>query len=117
MKIKISFFFSKVLPVLIWMAVIYVFSSFSGSNYPKEPEIFSWTAHFSMYFILGYFVARMFDKKGISAFLMALVICLVYAISDEWHQSFVPGREASLVDFGVDGVGGLIGILGHYFKE
>ena len=116
MKTKISFFFSKVLPVLIWLAVIFLLSSFKGSDYPKQPEIFSWTAHLAEYFVLGYLVARSFGKKGKGAFLLALVICLIYAASDEWHQKFVIGRQASIIDWGFDGAGSIAGILGFYFK-
>jgi VanZ family protein len=116
MKTKIYFFFSKVLPVLIWLAVIYVLSSLPGSAYPKQPEVFSWTAHAAMFFVLGYLVAQCFGKKGVGAFVFALVFCLLYAASDEWHQKFVIGRQASWIDWGVDGVGSIFGILG-FFKR
>jgi VanZ family protein len=111
---KISFFLTKVLPVIIWLAVIFLLSSFKGSAYPKQPEIFSWTAHLTEYFVLGYLVARSFGKKGAVGFIFALVFCLLYAGSDEWHQTFVAGRQASFSDWGVDGVGSVVGILGYY---
>lgn len=31
--------------------------------------------------------------------------CLLYAASDEWHQTFVPGRHGSIVDVAIDGIG------------
>ena len=117
MKTKLSFFFSKVLPVLLWLVVIYFLSSLPGHAYPKEPQIFSWTAHLAEYFVLGYLLARMFGKKGAAAFLLALAICLIYAASDEWHQSFVPGRVMDIVDWMFDGVGGIVGILGYYMRK
>jgi VanZ family protein len=40
---------------------------------------------------------------------MAGVIALLYAFSDEWHQSFVPGREGALRDVGIDALG-VIGV-------
>jgi VanZ family protein len=117
MKTKFSFFFSKVLPVLIWLAVIYVLSSFPGTNYPKEPQIFSWTAHAAQFFVLGYLVAQCLGKKGVASFIFAFFFCLLYAASDEWHQTFVVGRQASLIDWGVDGVGSIVGILGYFMRK
>jgi len=39
------------------------------------------------------------------SFPLAFLIALLYAIFDEWHQSFVPNREARLLDVGIDMVG------------
>jgi len=117
MKKKTLFFLTKVLPVLVWLAVIFVLSSFPGSSYPQQPQLFSWTAHVAQFFVLGYLLAQMLGKKGAVSFVFALIFCLLYAASDEWHQKFVAGRESSVVDWVVDGVGGLIGILGYYLRK
>ena len=37
-------------------------------------------------------------------------LCLAFALSDEWHQSFVPGRRFSMADLGSDAVGTALGI-------
>ena len=44
---------------------------------------------------------------------LALVFswCVIYALGDEWHQSFVPGRDASVFDLAVDVVGVLGGMM------
>ena len=42
--------------------------------------------------------------------LLALLLCLVFALADEWHQKFVPGRVQSLADVVADGIGIIIGI-------
>ncbi|HRV82339.1 MAG: VanZ family protein [Planctomycetes bacterium] len=39
---------------------------------------------------------------------MVVLLCMAFALSDEWHQSWVPGRSASLLDAVTD----LVGILG-----
>jgi VanZ family protein len=41
-------------------------------------------------------------------YMLAFVASVLSAVLDEWHQSFVPGRMASVSDFGRD----LIGIIG-----
>jgi hypothetical protein len=42
--------------------------------------------------------------------LLVLVIAVAYAILDEWHQSFVPGRCCSFLDIVLDGAGAAIAI-------
>ncbi len=49
-------------------------------------------------------------------FLASLVFSLAYAASDEVHQSFVPGREMSLMDWVADAVGILISSYVCYIK-
>jgi VanZ family protein len=43
--------------------------------------------------------------------LVALVLVVLYSLSDELHQSFVPSRGASLHDCAIDSVGGLAALL------
>ena len=43
-----------------------------------------------------------------------MVATALYALSDEYHQSFVPGRGASFLDCGLDTMGGALGILSIY---
>ncbi len=40
--------------------------------------------------------------------LTTVVFCMIYGLSDEWHQSFVPGRDASLWDWLADTLGALL---------
>lgn len=50
-------------------------------------------------------------RRGLCG-LIALMVCTVYALTDEWHQYYVAGRGAQLSDVYLDSVGALIGILG-----
>ncbi|HHH41229.1 MAG TPA: VanZ family protein, partial [Chloroflexi bacterium] len=43
--------------------------------------------------------------------LLSLALALLYAASDEYHQTFVPGRNGQWPDVVVDGIGGVIAIL------
>ncbi len=71
-------------------------------------------AHLIEYFILGILLFRAF-RGGSYAwwnwrwFFLASMVVLLWAASDELHQSFVPARTASLADVGIDAVGGILG--------
>jgi VanZ family protein len=46
---------------------------------------------------------------------LTLVFILVFALSDEWHQTFVPSRTASFGDVMIDVIGGICGIFWMYW--
>jgi VanZ family protein len=71
------------------------------------------TAHFLSYMILGILVMnvlKVLGVKGGKRIVIALVLCVLYAISDEFHQLFVPGRGAQVKDVVIDTVGAIVGI-------
>ena len=73
-------------------------------------------AHFFAYLVLGVLIINAFMKSGMSAFKsisLTLLICIVYAVSDEFHQMFVFGRGASITDVLIDSAGTSIGIGGY----
>ncbi len=70
-------------------------------------------AHGGVYFVLGLLVVnavRNHKIRDIRLFALSLMICVIYAISDEVHQLFVPGRGAQVTDVLIDSIGALIGI-------
>lgn len=71
-------------------------------------------AHFFAYLILGILVAnglRSIGVIGYKAIGFGLLICVLYAISDEIHQLFVPGRGGQVKDVIIDSAGAIVGIL------
>lgn len=91
----------------LWCAVIFAGSARPGGG---ERDLL-WTlvaksAHLAEYFIL----ARLLKRAGVSP-LPAMAFCVLYAASDEWHQSFVPGRHPSAWDVLIDGAGALTGTM------
>jgi len=73
-------------------------------------------AHFIEYAILGLLAARAFrtsDRPAISSrwFLISLTIIVVYALLDEYHQSFVVTRTGSIFDSLIDIAGGLTALI------
>jgi len=73
-------------------------------------------AHFTEYAILGFLAARAFrtsPRPAISGrwFLISVAVIVVYALIDEYHQSFVPSRTASVFDSFIDMAGGLTALI------
>lgn|SRR5699024_1155791 len=72
------------------------------------------SAHFLIYMVLGIFtyLACSQHRKNVSFnVIMTMVICVLYAISDEVHQLFVPGRSGEVGDVFIDGLGALLGVF------
>jgi VanZ family protein len=64
--------------------------------------------HFTAYFLMGILASRTFRHFVKPPFILAivsLVFCSLYGISDEWHQSFVEGRQADAWDWVADTFG------------
>ncbi|HEU0253992.1 MAG TPA: VanZ family protein [Pyrinomonadaceae bacterium] len=131
-------FLSRYLPLLVWLAFISFASSdsFSAGNTSRfigplirwlfpdaSPDtllvvhmITRKLAHFTEYAILGFLAARAFrtsERPAISSrwFLISLTLVVVYALLDEYHQSFVPTRTGTLYDSFIDIAGGLAALL------
>ena len=71
-------------------------------------------AHFSLYTVGGiliYNFINTFNLKSNKKFIFSFLIGGVYAISDEFHQLFVPGRSGELRDVCIDSSGVLLGIF------
>ena len=69
-------------------------------------------AHFSEFAALGFFMAgTVHFSSGKLKFYVPLIPCILYAVSDEIHQYFVPERACRVFDIFVDSAGSLTGIL------
>ncbi|WP_297429266.1 VanZ family protein [Clostridium sp.] len=74
-------------------------------------------AHAFMYMVLSILIANSFfsyNKKGKDAIVYVLFICLFYAVTDEFHQAFVPGRTSYVSDVLIDFGGALLGLAAFY---
>ena len=104
-------------PVLFWAGFIFFVSSLPADDLPGlfwgQDILF----HIFEYAILALFLNYAFKKSTFSSLRkdkrLALVIlfCLIYAVSDELHQQFVPGRISSIADLALDSIGILLGSL------
>ena len=83
----------------------------------KYNYLFRKIAHASEYFILTVLLIialRSSNLNGKKTFIVALLICFLYACSDEYHQTFVDGRTGQFSDTLIDTIGGFIGCLFMY---
>ena len=106
------------LPPVLWMGVIFILSA--QPTLPHHPEalldlVLKKAGHMMGYGILAFLLWRAFSRgQGAlsrSALVAAFVVSVLYAASDEYHQSFVPGRNGTPVDVGFDVVGALVALL------
>ncbi|MBX0317344.1 MULTISPECIES: VanZ family protein [Shouchella] len=82
-------------------------------------------AHFGAYFILGILMLnglRQVGGKGVKAAVLALFLCFLYAITDEIHQLFIPGRSGQFTDVLIDTAGaatgiGIFSLVLHLFRK
>ncbi len=94
----------------LWMAVIFALSSVPGSAVPGR---FGPLAHAVEYAILGSLLLWAIGKHrpGLKDVQASTLVASLYAVTDEVHQAFVPGRTPDVVDWGVDTLGALVGAL------
>jgi VanZ family protein len=96
------------------MTVLYLASS--QPDVGVAGRIPDWITHGTSYLILGALVCRALAGGSTRRLtgrraIVAVLICLLYGTTDEWHQSFVPPRNASWGDVAKDLAGAAAGAL------
>jgi VanZ family protein len=96
------------LPVVVWAGVIFALSSVPdlGTGLGGWDLALRKVAHVAEFAVLGALLARALASPRLAAAIGAL-----YAVSDEVHQAFVPGRMGSPFDVAIDGLGVLAGVV------
>jgi len=105
----------RLIPVVLWAGVIFALSSLSNPPGHTSAEWPSYAAHLTEYAVLAFLVARWasvaFRDGPLKLLLLAAwLVCTTYGATDEFHQSFVPERDASAVDWAVDALGAALGL-------
>ena len=95
------------LPPLVWIALIFALSAQHGGGHLPAGEVaLRKLAHVAEYLVLTLLLVRALRRAGaVAAVPVAMAVALAYAATDEWHQSFVPGRTATARDVAIDGIG------------
>jgi VanZ family protein len=96
---------------LTYMGLIYFLSSLSGDRLPGLSHGLDKIVHTCVYAVLSFLYFHSLSSSGIKrhCFLIALLLTSIYALSDEFHQYYVPGRYASIGDLIADFIGAFIG--------
>ena len=138
-KIQIKIF--KLILIIIWMVAIFMFSAQQGTESGETSRKFTVAivqivsgkslalddpfvegiqlvirkmAHFSIYTIGGFLIMNYaYTTKNTTKqkVLYSIAFGGGYAVTDELHQFFVPGRSAQVLDVGIDTAGFIIGII------
>lgn len=105
------------LPPILWGLIIFSFSSLqvgsSNEIYWKD-FVIKKTAHIVEYAILAVLLYRAMissDVEKKKAIIFTILIVSLYGFTDEFHQSFTPGREPRIRDVIIDTIGGALGVL------
>lgn len=79
----------------------------------KATFIIRKSAHFSLFAMLGFLVSMSVGRRKFFSIASAgaVIFCFLYAVSDEFHQSFVPGRSCEFRDMMIDTSGAVTGML------
>ncbi len=110
----------KVSLVLSWMGMIFVLSSLPAKSFPAGTTNFEEIlAHIFLYAVLSFLIYQAvlsFRPKTElwKIIFFSLAITILYGISDEYHQGFVPGRYVSFSDLGFDIFGAAVGVLFYF---
>jgi VanZ family protein len=101
-------------PVAAVAAGIFALSSLPATGVPGGVP--DWLLHGLEYGALGFTLARaagggLRRRPGVSAVGVAVLVGSLYGATDEWHQSFVPGRTPAAGDLAADAAGSLAGAL------
>jgi len=110
--------------VIFWCGVIALLSSlpsYTGkeANFETLRGILDFMsrklAHLFEYAVLTIYLFRAVEKSWAKSFrwhtLISFAFSILFAMSDEWHQTFVLGRSGSMMDVFVDSVGSFLGCL------
>jgi VanZ family protein len=106
----------RIVPALLCMAAIFGLSARSTLPRPESisGEIFSVMGPFGAYLVLGitlWWALGHFTLSFRQRMMFAWAGAVLYGVTDEWHQSFVPGRSPDIRDIVTDALGAFVGLL------
>jgi len=105
---------SRYCPAVCMMTVIYYFSSLPASEIPQFyllDVLIKKAGHMLGYALLSLSTLRALPGKMLKSKYPAFLIAVLFAVTDEFHQSFVPGRNGTWVDIGIDAIGAGLGLF------
>lgn len=106
------------IPPFFWAVLIFTLSSIqvgSTSEFYWKDFLVKKTAHLIEYFIFSLLIYRAFINTGTlknKAILYSFSLAVFYAMTDEYHQSFTPGRGPAVRDVIIDAFGSGLAVFG-----
>jgi VanZ family protein len=101
-------------PALVYMALIFYMSSgpVTSPTLNVIPDYYLHSSGYSLLSILLFWAwsEGLAPRKETGSYLFPVLITVLYGISDEFHQSFVSGRDSELKDVLSDAIGAVLGI-------
>ena len=73
--------------------------------------------HAFVYFVLSLLILnalKISEVKNKKMYIIALIVCFLYSLFDEYHQTFVNGRNGQILDSLIDTSGSTVGIMFYY---
>ena len=109
-------FLNTHLPWILIIILVAIQSNVSDNSSTHPLEYSDKLVHFTIFGVLGWLFARAIFKTDNNFlkrnyFIMVLIFVTIFAITDEIHQSFVPGRDADVFDLVADISGALLFLL------
>jgi VanZ family protein len=104
--------FYLVITLILAVTIFYASTIKTAAGVPTGLNLSAFY-HFGAFFMFTFFLFLTIkkEKANFSIILLVFMLSIAYAISDEIHQLFVPGRLASIKDLLIDGAGNLCAIL------
>lgn len=101
-------------PAILYSGIIFCVSSIANVTTPLPEVQFDKILHILVYSPFGFLVARGIngswpDISPKSLWILVVLAAFLYGLSDEYHQTFVPGRNFGTYDLLADTIGGTIG--------
>jgi VanZ family protein len=99
-------------PPLVYAALIFHLSSETNPLPEVTAVVWDKALHATEYAGLAFLLCRALRGSGFGwpgAIVIALILASAYAATDEWHQSFVPGRDSDVHDWLADTIGAVLG--------
>jgi len=109
-------------PVVFWSLIIFSFSSLttpSTSTIYWQDFIVKKTAHmieYGIFALLLYRALRAYEMNKTKAVILSILFAGIYGLTDEFHQSFTPGRESRIRDVAFDTIGASLAMLAVWKK-
>ena len=100
------------IPPIVYAALILSLSSQSNPLPALTSLMWDKALHTAEYAGMAFLVCRALRGEGVRRWrsvALAILIASAYAATDEWHQLFVAGRAADVLDWTADTIGGVIG--------